>query len=339
MALPVLPIFFRFIVVLAVATICILAETDFAVFGYLPEYRLNNFDYEGAFQTGLTHLIYFSLEIDTERHLPSALDRLPSHVDLEKAKAAAAKVGGKILLSFGGNARSQGFGGMVVTRKRRLAFLKSLNKFLTLNGLHGVDYNWEYPASVQEWKLWAKLMKESKEYLLDGNNLVTFTMYLDPNHYKIIETYKLLAHADYVHCMAYDMRGQHSTIAFAQNGIDMAVTEKGFNHTKWTLGLPFYGRHVSTGEAKAFYELKPRNNESNMEHEVFYNSQNTLRIKTKMARDAGVGGVMIWELGQDKQPFNRPESLMWAVSTALPSRRVRVGVSEADQTVTGHDEM
>ena len=32
---------------------------------------------EEAFQAGLTHVIFFSLEISTEDFLPTALDRLP----------------------------------------------------------------------------------------------------------------------------------------------------------------------------------------------------------------------------------------------------------------------
>ena len=37
--------------------------TRLPIFGYLPEYRYNNFDYENAFRLGLTHLILFSLEV------------------------------------------------------------------------------------------------------------------------------------------------------------------------------------------------------------------------------------------------------------------------------------
>ena len=47
-------------------------ESEFTVFGYLPEYRTANFDYEGAFQTGLTHLIYFSVEVWCDEHLHCA---------------------------------------------------------------------------------------------------------------------------------------------------------------------------------------------------------------------------------------------------------------------------
>ena len=84
------------------------ADEQFSVFGYLPEYRLRGFDYDGAFASGLTHLIYFSLEVSKKTGLPSALDRLPTANDAAKARIAADKYDGKIMISLGGNARSEG---------------------------------------------------------------------------------------------------------------------------------------------------------------------------------------------------------------------------------------
>lgn len=193
---------------------------NFTVFGYLPEYRLNNFDYDGAFQSGLTHLIFFSLEVDPISNNPIALDRLPSKREVRRARAAADKVGGKLLISFGGNARSQGFSEMTKTRKTRVKFLAGVNKLLVDYKFDGVDYNWEYPRNYIEWKNWGHLLRESKGVLLENKskNTVTFTMYLDKKHFQVIDQYKLLEHADYLHCMAYDSRGKHSTIEFAQQG-------------------------------------------------------------------------------------------------------------------------
>jgi len=231
-------------------------DKPFAVFGYLPEYRLSNFDYEGVFDNGLTHLIFFSLEVDGRTSLPKALDRLPSKDDLQRARQAADSVEGKLLISFGGNSRSEGFSRMTSTVKNRHKFLNALDKLLEEYDFDGIDYNWEYPQSAEEWDAWHLLMMESKQLLLkhrrkEENNsetvnlsttttsnidqnsntnntdkkvvrssepVVTFTMYLDANHYKVIEHFDLLATADYVHCMAYDARGKHSTLEFAKQG-------------------------------------------------------------------------------------------------------------------------
>jgi len=82
----------------------------------------------------------------------SALDRLPSRAELEAARVAAQKHGTKLLLCFGGNGRSDGFAAMVKSKETRRSFLMDVAKLLELNGLHGVDYNWEYPHGKQQWE-------------------------------------------------------------------------------------------------------------------------------------------------------------------------------------------
>ena len=206
-------------------------NNKFPIFGYVPEYRLNNFDYDGVFESGLTHLIFFSLEVDGTLSLPKALDRLPSKTDAHKARLAANTVDGKLILSFGGNARSQGFAEMTRKSSSRRKFLDALNKILIEYEFDGVDYNWEYPQSADEWKSWKELIKESKEILLktkdssmtNKENIVTFTMYLDANHFEVIRQFNMLEHADYLHCMAYDSRGKHSTYEFAKKGLNLTL--------------------------------------------------------------------------------------------------------------------
>ena len=325
-------------------------DDEFTVWGYLPEYRLGGFNYEAAFQTGMTHLIYFSLEIDVKTGVPSALDRLPSKEQAKEARIAADKVGGKIILSLGGNARSEGFPTAAKTKHSRKKFLKALDKILREYQFDGVDYNWEYPRNDVEWRQWGQLLRESKEYLLRPdqtepseainpeaaaaqgkarekaksrenyeNNIVTFTMYLDPNHYDVIIKYNLLKDADYVHCMAYDQHGAHSTMEFAERGIQLAKSKK-FNLKKFTLGVPFYARHIDNGEPKTWYDLvdamqgKPETQDALDRY--YFNNKATIRKKTKLAAEENIGGIMIWEIGQDKQPMDHPTSLMTALNEA-----------------------
>ena len=48
--------------------------------------------------------------------------------------------------------------------------------------------------------------------------------------------------------------GKHSSLEFASRGIELA-TSSGFDLSKFSLGLPFYGRHTSSGEPKTYYEI------------------------------------------------------------------------------------
>jgi chitinase len=292
-------------------------KEQFTVFGYLPEYRLGGFNYTAAFQSGLTHLLFFSLEIDANGK-PAALDRLPTKAAAKQAREAADKVGGKVMISFGGNSRSQNFGTMATNAKKRKVFLEALEKLFATYGFDGIDYNWEYPVNHQEWRAWGELMGETKA-LLGGKAIVSFTMYLDPNHYDVIQRYKLLEKAHYLHCMAYDQPRQHSTMAFFMSGIRYA-REKGIDLSKFTMGLPFYSRDVRNGDPKTYGELSPQ-----LDNEVddqfgthYFNSRTTIAKKVKAAREARIGGVMIWELGQDVQPLSSPKSLMTAIQGALP---------------------
>lgn len=68
-------VFLLLIALNAIAPISCGQRKGIAVFGYLPEYRQTNFDYAGYFSKGLTHLIFFSLEVHPESYFPDALDR------------------------------------------------------------------------------------------------------------------------------------------------------------------------------------------------------------------------------------------------------------------------
>lgn len=116
----------------------------FAVAAYLPEWR-----YEGAnwdvIARHTSHLILFSLEV-TEQGGITQRGRLPRPELLRQALAAAERHGTAVLVCFGGNGRSRGFRRMVARAARRKRFVRALRKLLKETGLHGVDYNWEYPG-------------------------------------------------------------------------------------------------------------------------------------------------------------------------------------------------
>lgn len=308
-------------VLISILLLSAASAKELPVFGYLPEYRLSNYNYSSAFDTGLTHLIFFSLEVDAVSGAPSALDRLPPKTAAKRAREAADATSGKLLIGFGGNARSAGFGPMVKSSLRRSTFLRELQKLFDEFEFDGVDYNWEYPSNAEEWRLWRVLMEETKKLSTrSGPPLVTFTMYLDPNHGRVIQQFQLLEIADFVHCMAYDMHGEHSTIPFAESALSM-VEKFAIPRNKFTLGLPFYARHVETGNPKTYAELLPHIKRKKPDAwsgvdrlgKYFLNSQATIRKKTEFACRSKLGGVMIWELGQDVLPHSRADSLLSAV--------------------------
>ena len=120
--------------------------SSFRVFGYLPEWRYEAINWD-VVSKHVSHIILFSLEMKSSGAI-TATDRFPRKQLMAEATAAARKHGSKILLCFGGNGRSAGFSEMVSSKKSRKFFLKSLMKYIEKYSLDGVDYNWEYPATV-----------------------------------------------------------------------------------------------------------------------------------------------------------------------------------------------
>jgi len=121
-----------------------IAAVPMAIVGYLPEWRFEGANWDTLCQT-YTHLIIFSLEPSKDGHIV-ALDRMPRPMLLEEAREAARRHGTRILICFGGNGRSGGFGGMVRSAQARRRFVAELMELCRTHGFHGVDYNWEYPG-------------------------------------------------------------------------------------------------------------------------------------------------------------------------------------------------
>jgi GH18 family chitinase len=110
--------------------------------------------------------------------------------------------------------------------------------------------------------------------------------------------------------MSYDQSGQHSTLSFAQQAIAQALHIFPREvHRKVTHGIPFYSRDVVTGDWKTYEDIVQRHHplprESNevMDPDTgraqFFNGYNMIAVKTGHAIEAGLAGVMIWELGSD----------------------------------------
>lgn len=286
----------------------------FAVVGYLPEYRLAAFDWSAS--RHYSHLIFFSLEVGPD-HTLSALDRLPTDETLEIARQSADEHGTKLMLCVGGNARSDGFGAMVAKKSRRAKFIRSLQAILDMYGLSGVDYNWEYPRNKQDWNgLWHLIAETRQAFAPD--QVISIAIY--PDQEQTLPP-RAVSNLNFVHAMTYDnVRGRvgspkHSTVSFAQYFVDNAIKTR-IPPAKFTLGVPFYARHTRTGEAKTFADVArefPGQSSGDEAGPWFWNGPETLRAKVEMAARAGLGGVMVWEAGQD----DAQQTLATALSDAV----------------------
>jgi GH18 family chitinase len=342
--------------------LCSITTTaDFAVVAYLPEWRFEGANWDTISQH-VSHLILFSLEMSANGII-TAKDRLPRPELLQEAKAAAEKHGTHLLICFGGNGRSHGFSAMTRNPDYRKRFIKSLVKLMKDYGFHGVDYNWEYPGYhfgkgylpqeeiEADYKGLGDLMKETKAAFArrGKGDIITFAYYPDGRQEELIKKYGLAEHAALMHMMSYDQTdGHHSTLEFGKKAVALGV--RSLPPHQLTMGLPFYGR--TPNEWVTYEDIVQKNHPLDPETDevggkLGFNGVNTIVTKTRHAIQQKLGGVMIWEVGQDCRlfpvkhgttehvstcPNGEDSSLLVAISRAMQvegvtlERRVKVSL-------------
>lgn len=278
---------------------------QFDVVGYLPNYRLDAF--EQMELIGLTDVVIFSVEVG-----PNGEIRW-EHLTESQLSAAARRCreqGIRPHLSIGGWERSEGFAEMSADAAARRSFARACAALADRHQLAGIDLDWEHPKSTEEEEAYADVLASLKA-ALGPHRMVTIAK---------AGWQKLPARAwksvDRIHLMAYDHPGQHSTFDQAVQDVQ-SVRALGADSGLIALGLPFYARHEQDRSALTYAEALQRfrpGPSTDSAEGYFWNSPALIAQKTAWARSQGLGGVMIWEIGQD-QPG--PASLLGAIRRAL----------------------
>ena len=317
----------------------------FAVFGYLPEYRLAGTDWNATLSR-VTHLALFSLEVTSDAKLAS-LDRFPDAATFARIRAAADARGARVLVTLGGAGRTGGLPLVAASGPKRRTLVRTLVAFCRAKALDGVDFNWEYPRDDADFASLASLLRAASAPFRDANLVATMAYHpLDGRSEAFLASAKVARHVHLAHAMAYDRPdrdGRHASLALADATLAEArrADETETLARVVALGVPFYARHARTGEARTYAELvrelererereeggdSPRgDSEAEAEADVLKNFERralargwsvdgprTARAKVRAARDAGAAGVAVWELGQDLHPDD-PRSLLRAI--------------------------
>ena len=277
------------------------------VVGYLPGYKIPSTDPAQA--RHLTDLVYFTLSVSANGEVRQ--DSLtPDRLDfLRRVKR---EFGTRILIGVTDHERRGTLATVARTPELRTKFADRLTAFLQEAGFDGADFDWEYPRADD---------LDSYALLLDGVRRsfapwgLRVTVAVSPSHPLNKAAY---AAVDRVHGMLYDDFGQHSTLenstAHVQEFLDQGVPAG-----KLLLGVPFYGRGYTEkgpawSSAVSYKTLRGRYRLSPAQDTVsgyYFNGIETVRRKVQYAKQAGLSGVMVWEIGQDT---NDESSLLGAIT-------------------------
>ena len=186
---------------------------------------------------------------------------------------------------------------MAGNEKSRQKFIKELSSFCQKNGFEGVVYDWEFPRTPKEETSCGHLLRDTRRLFEPKGRAVEIAV----NPARPLPR-DWTVHVDAVHVMSYDNGPRHAT--YAQAEVDVATMAKqGVPLKKLLLGLPFYGRSMTNrGHTKTYAEIKSLFRPKQDQDETggfYFNGPDTLAKKVKLAKERGLAGVMIWEIGQD----------------------------------------
>lgn len=269
------------------------AKSDFLVVGYLPDYRVEQIDPE--ITANLTDLVFFSVKAEPQGKFASKSIDAPQTKAL--LKTVREKYHVRTHLCVGGWERSQGFAEIAATEPSRQGFADGLTAYCTANGFDGADIDWEHPIDATEAKNYGLLLATIERTFKPSGLTLTAAMAgwqtLTPEG---------IAALDGLNLMSYDANGKHSTMELAQSDVKK-LRDAGVPANKIRLGVPFYGRSIQQrGQTKTYAELVKASTkpiDSDEIDGIYFNGPNTIRAKTRYAKEQGLSGVMIWEIGQD----------------------------------------
>ena len=190
----------------------------------------------------------------------------------------------------------------------------------------GVDIDWEYPQTADDWHVYDQFIARLDEGMRAGGEDRILSAALSAGTLGMTE--ETLDRLDQIQFMAYDgsdIDGYQSSLQQAQEGLK-AFVDNGADLSKINIGIAAYGRPVN---GSPYWAVWRDLDEANYWDSKYYNVEDAGQIyegtfcapalagdKTALALFSGAGGVMVFRIGCDKL-MDDPNSVACGVENAL----------------------
>ncbi len=291
------------------------------VIGYLPTYRFaasNQIEY-----CKLTHLnLCFANPNEAGDIIMPSINSVIADALIDNPDIV-------IMISFAGaelsTQQASDWSNLIDNPANRPAFITKIVNYVIDNDLHGVDIDLEFEHVTSGY---SDFVVELEAALDLQGKLISAAL---PNLDKFDINQNAFDAFDWINIMSYDATGpwnasfpgQHSSYIFSQDGISFWKNDVGIPANKLNLGVPFYGYDFGSSIVNTVtYEQMVSTNSSYADldnvGDIYYNGRPTIESKVALANDE-VGGIMIWELGEDA--FNQ-----YSLLTTIHDKYTSLGV-------------
>ena len=195
----------------------------------------------------------------------------------------------------------------------------NIRKFLETYQLDGVNFDYEFPDTEEDYENFSKFIVSLKRTLGDDFILSSALNASHANYSKAcieaFDTVELMSY-DY-----YDENGDHATLDLTKEHVE-TVLAMGYPPEKINLGLPYYAR--PSDQSAYWYdwgEYYDKVDNSKYYHcpktgkRFYFNDESLIYQKTAYAIENSLGGMMIWHYSSDA-PSDSGHSLFTAIQCA-----------------------